>query len=475
MTTSSTGGTPPYQFAWSNAASVPNLTNLAAGPYTLTLTDAKACTRLLPVQVPAFGKIPLLTPFTELITCAHPSALIGVSANQNDLNYKWLSPGGPLANQPSQLVVAGGLYQVTATNSFGCQASLPILVLENKTSPLAEAGAASIKVPCTETKILLNAVGSSQGGNFVNRWSGLRNGAWVLDTVAVVIPIYEPGLYVHTVQDLTNGCITKDSIQVDWDEPIKASFSVDSIQCFGDDDGAIHILNVSGGRPPFYYSIDNLNFTTKNTFAGLSPGHYPLRVRDDYGCWWENSTVLTQPDSLSVRLTASDTSIELGRYVNLIAIPLPKGKAWSNMIWGPADQAFAPMSLRQKVKPEKSTEFSVQLVDKNGCIAEDRLRVAVHNYHIYAPNVIYPGKGLNGQFTIFAGDGVSEIRLMRIFSRWGELLFERRNFAPNDPAAGWDGLFRGQPLSPGVFAWYAEVALQDGRVLQLKGDVTILR
>lgn len=42
-------------------------------------------------------------------------------------------------------------------------------------------------------------------------------------------------------------------------------------------------------------------------------------------------------------------------------------------------------------------------------------------------------------------------------------------------AVGSDGSFRGQHLSPGVFGWYAEVLLQDGQVLLLKGDVTVVR
>ena len=49
------------------------------------------------------------------------------------------------------------------------------------------------------------------------------------------------------------------------------------------------------------------------------------------------------------------------------------------------------------------------------------------------------------------------------------------NFLPNDPAYGWDGNYRGKPLNPGVFAWFAEVEYIDGFVEIIKGDVTLVR
>jgi hypothetical protein len=89
--------------------------------------------------------------------------------------------------------------------------------------------------------------------------------------------------------------------------------------------------------------------------------------------------------------------------------------------------------------------------------------------------VILPGSDDNGWFTIFAGNGVTEILTLQIYDRWGEQVFERRNFLTNEPTLGWDGSFRGQPQNPGVFVWYAEVLLLNDRLVTLKGDVTVLR
>lgn len=472
---STAGGVPPYQFLWSNNAQSQQIIGLSAGSFVLTLTDANACTLVVPAQVPVHGTVPIIAPFTDLITCAHPSAAIGITANQSNLHYNWSGPNGALPDQQAQLSVQqSGLYAVTVSNQFGCQSTAQLQVSDDRTPPVAEAGAPQVRVPCSETEMLLSAAGSSQGAGFENRWLLLANGATVFDTLAISFKIFEPGLYVHTVLNTLNGCKDLDSILVEWDTPIQASLSVDPIVCFGDK-AAIRIKHLSGGTAPFYYSIDDQNFTGQSDFYGLAPGYYPIAVHDDHDCWWESEVSISAPTKLSVALTASDTAIELGQFVWLKALPSPANTMLNEINWGPSDLHFEPMSLQQRQRPESNTEFSVRIVDKNGCVAEDRLWVNVYNHNIYIPNIIYPGTAENSMFTVYGGGAVKAVRLLRVYSRWGELLFERRGFPLNDPSLGWDGTFRGQGVNPGVFAWYTDVELHDGRVLGFKGDVTVVR
>lgn len=55
------------------------------------------------------------------------------------------------------------------------------------------------------------------------------------------------------------------------------------------------------------------------------------------------------------------------------------------------------------------------------------------------------------------------------------LIFVNQDFRPNDTSAGWSGDYRGDPVNPGVFVWWAEVELVDGRLVLVKGDVTVVR
>jgi gliding motility-associated-like protein len=64
---------------------------------------------------------------------------------------------------------------------------------------------------------------------------------------------------------------------------------------------------------------------------------------------------------------------------------------------------------------------------------------------------------------------------MRIYDRWGELLYEGKDLAVNTSNAGWDGNFRGKQMPSGVYTYYVQVLFIDGEVIPYRGDVTILR
>ncbi|HLP93256.1 MAG TPA: FG-GAP-like repeat-containing protein [Saprospiraceae bacterium] len=470
------GGTQPYVYQWSDNTADSLIVHLQPGIYSVTLTDAQQCTQFWQAEVLAYGLVPAIETYTGLLTCAQPSVSIGVNANQSNLHYIWQSPQGILPDAASQVVQTAGTYLITVENAFGCTASTQLQVLENTTAPVAEAGPPTLLVPCAETLAVLNPTGSSEGPGFENRWIVLENGLPVRDTLAWLMPVTEGGEYVHEVTDLQNGCVSRDTILLRWDDPIQALYHVEPILCFGDDDGVIRFEQVSGGSAPYFYSVDNQLFTSGNEFSLLEPGVYPLRVRDGLGCTWEGEVVLTEPLPLSVSLAANDTSIVLGQFVQLTALVLPDNATLSQIIWAPDDVfTFDNSSLKQRVAPETGTEFQVEVVDQNGCTATDRIWITVNNFQIYVPNVILPDSENNGWFTVFAGSGVTEIRTLRVYDRWGELVFERLGFMPNEPTLGWDGSFRGQPQNPGVFVWYTELVLLDGRVVTLKGDVTVLR
>ena len=83
---------------------------------------------------------------------------------------------------------------------------------------------------------------------------------------------------------------------------------------------------------------------------------------------------------------------------------------------------------------------------------------------------------MNARFMIFANNKyVTEIQDFEIFNRWGDIMYKLTNFQPNDPALGWDGTFRGKPLDPGVYVYWAKVKFVDGTVEVFKGDVTLIR
>jgi gliding motility-associated-like protein len=96
---------------------------------------------------------------------------------------------------------------------------------------------------------------------------------------------------------------------------------------------------------------------------------------------------------------------------------------------------------------------------------------------VYIPNIFSPNDdGENDWFTVYADlKGVKQVKQFQIFDRWGDQVFQRENFQPNDPTLGWDGRYRGQEMNPAVFVYYAIVEFIDGQEVLFKGDVTLMR
>jgi len=71
--------------------------------------------------------------------------------------------------------------------------------------------------------------------------------------------------------------------------------------------------------------------------------------------------------------------------------------------------------------------------------------------------------------------GVESVKLFRIFTRWGELVFEKSNFPPNSAAYGWDGKIKGKTGAPEVYVYTLEVTCDNLQTYTYKGNVSILK
>ena len=94
----------------------------------------------------------------------------------------------------------------------------------------------------------------------------------------------------------------------------------------------------------------------------------------------------------------------------------------------------------------------------------------------YIPKIFSPdGNGINDVFFISSNSRIAHINVMRVFDRWGNLIFENQNFLPNDPALGWNGSFKEKVLNPDVYLYWIEMVNQDGEKVIETGDITLIR
>ena len=173
-----------------------------------------------------------------------------------------------------------------------------------------------------------------------------------------------------------------------------------------------------------------------------------------------------------------DQEIALGETINLQASTSIPANSLDTIIWQATNGILSCENcIEQELTPLSNTTYSIQVIDQNGCVATSEVNIIVLKEEgLYIPNSFSPnGDGVNDVFQIFADDGVAEINELQIFDRWGNQVFQKKSFPPNDFTFGWDGDFRGEAMNPGVFVYWVEVMFLDGRTKLFHGDITLVK
>lgn len=116
----------------------------------------------------------------------------------------------------------------------------------------------------------------------------------------------------------------------------------------------------------------------------------------------------------------------------------------------------------------------------NTCIDSLQKIFRVMQCDVYIPNVFTPNNdGKNDYFTVYGGVNVKKVLNLKIFDRWGEMVFDKDNFPPNLEMEGWDGSIKNKdnsiPYNTAVFVYSAEVEFINGDKQMFKGDVTLIK
>jgi gliding motility-associated-like protein len=372
---------------------------------------------------------------------------------------------------------AAGVYTFELIASGGsCPEDRAVTTVEIVAAPTADAGPDQ-ELTCNMGMVSIGSLTNNPPG-LTYTWTVDNPEAMITDPNIPLIDVSSPGIYTLTVANAA-GCTSSDEVIVRSavDVPV-ASVSISEVSCFQAADGAIVIDQVSGGQPPYSFSLNGGAPTTTTFFGGLSGDSYTLLITDANGCFTELDLTLIEPTEVSVLLTSSlegDEVINLGESVTLRATYDPAIQV-DTIIWQPDSVGIAG-SNSVTVSPQESTTYTVTIRDINGCSDSDRLTVLVSKErNIFMPTAFSPDNDeVNDVLFVQGGNDVEEVKSFLIFNRWGESVFENYNFLANDPREGWDGRFRGQPLNAAVYVYFVEVEFTDGEVVLFKGDVMLMR
>lgn len=456
-----------FRFVWNTGQVGPNIDNIVGdSTYTVTVTDTRGCTAIASRFVREPQQITFAVETTPT-TCPggdNGTALVtDITSDSRDLEYRW---GAGTGNQTgiSATGLRAGNYQVTVSDEFNCFATGVAVV--GQPEPI-QVDFTTIDNACfgdQQGQAAASVTGGTPG--YMLEWSDGRTGP-VIDQLAA-------GSYQLAVTD-SLGCIQQATVRINHPPPIQVDLRTEDVTCFGERDGGI-IAEVSGGAPPYTFSLDNQTYQGSPLLIGLEAGTYDVYVRDAGGCTLFERTVVRQPDQFVIDAGPSLRRIARGDTLQLEAeVFSPQGPVTYNWFASFGDNLSCLMCPDPQAYPDNSISYEVIGLDSVGCEASDRIQVIVEKTQfVVVPTGFTPnGDGQNDQLLIHGKEGTT-IERFQIFDRWGELVYQREDFSINDPV-GWDGQFRNEKAPIGRYIWYMEVRYPDQSEGVLRGQTSLIR
>jgi gliding motility-associated-like protein len=145
--------------------------------------------------------------------------------------------------------------------------------------------------------------------------------------------------------------------------------------------------------------------------------------------------------------------------------------------WVPASS----LSCADCPQPETNSKFDetyiVTFVDSNTCRNSGQIKVIVvcKNANVFLPNTFSPNADGSNDIFYVRGRGLERVKSLRIFNRWGEVVFESSNFPVNDSKYGWDGMYKGKRASPDVYVYQVEVFCENSDTIKFEGNVALIQ
>ena len=402
------------------------------------------------------------------------SVTLTISNGQAPFQYNWTDGSGQTGsgqiaglNTPLQINgLASGNFSISIT-----QASTGSGLVLTASIPTPAPILAAANAVLTFNGFAVSCPGSADGSANASGAGGTPpyQYSWSSGASSATASGLAEGNYTVTVTD-QNGCV--DSTNVALSAPLPLDFTVDVATPDCGDTQTPATITASGGVGP-YSIVVNGNPLTGNVVA-FGSGQQVVEVTDNNGCA-ADSTFTLVIQSLPLISLPADTSIHLGESLSITAVT--DLNVWQSISWQPAADTSCLNCLEQTWSPQQSALYTVQIVDTSGCAAKASIRVTVlKDLDVFIPNVFSPdGDGINDLFEISSGPSIRTLEEVRVFDRWGTLVYLWEEPVPADQWPGWDGSVGGKKVQVGVYVFYLKVRLVNGETSYLDGDLTIIR
>lgn len=352
----------PFTYAWSTGGNTATISNLAAGTYTVTVTDVEGCTEVIAITLDDPDPVVASINVDDNVSCFGGSdgqLTASGSGGAGGFTYLW----NTTASTPTIGSLSAGTYTVTVTDANGCT-DVDSEVITEPTLLTFSINSVT-NVSCfggTDGAITANA---ASGGTtpYTYLWS---SGGTALGEGSL-----SAGTYTITVTD-GNGCTaTADTTITEPATGVTISIaSATTLDCFGDTDASITANAASGGTSPYSYLWSSGG--TGLTETGLGAGTYTITVTDAGGCLDSADTTITEPTQLVIDTTSVSGPSCVGGTNGSITVAATGGTpgytyTWNTTATGPTLSGLS------------AGTYTVTATDNNGCEGIDSVTLTNGN------------------------------------------------------------------------------------------------
>ncbi len=290
-----------------------------------------------------------------------------------------------------------------------------------------------------------------------------------------------PGLYtVRLIVNTQQGCtdtLTRQNLIAVVQRPL-IDIRGDSVLCINN--SLTHsgiFIQPDTSAVTWSWSFPNGNVSTLQnpplqTYATVGSFTITAIATNSTGCR-DTTTQSLQVNPLPVVNMPAQMTVQNGFPVTIPATYSPNTATWS---WSPATGLSCSTCPTPDAGPAFNTLYQVIFTDSNGCSNFGTIRVDVicKDANLFIPNTFSPNGDGSNEIFYPRGKGLARVKLLRIFNRWGEVVFEKRDVPVNDPSAGWNGSFKGGKPIADVYVYQAEVFCENGQLITLNGNIALI-
>ncbi|HEX8515143.1 MAG TPA: gliding motility-associated C-terminal domain-containing protein [Bacteroidia bacterium] len=362
-TAQASGGSSPYDYVWTGSTGILQTTNnittantlngVAAGTYTVTITDNNGCTSSATANVSSIGGATVtITNQTNVLCFGLPTgnATASAAGGVSPYDYVWTGSAGTLQTTnnitvPNTLsALPAGTYTVTVTDNSGCISNTSVTI----TQP-ANAAAVSVTgttpAGCGSANGSATAQASGGTGPYDYVWSGPAGTIQTNNNISGpdVLNGLASGTYTITITD-NNGCLSSATASVSNSGGATTTISSQvNVSCLGGTNGSA-TASTAGGTAPYDYvwtgSTGTLqttnNITVPNTLTGIPAGTYTVTVTDNGNCISTASVTITQPSTGIALVVSSSVNTTCGLNNGSASISATGGSPGYSYNWLPA-------------------------------------------------------------------------------------------------------------------------------------------